>query len=125
MTFKIAALLPVLGLAALAGCVEFGDTGAVRDANALAIACDTDAAVSLSARTARGTGLAAELAELQQVVFLRDAGRRAEADRILAARYQRVEADADTRAETEKAVQTSLSDLRAERARQTGQQSCN
>lgn len=110
--------------ALLGGCVSLGNTGAVEEANELAISCRTDEALALAARTANGQTLAGGLAELQRVVFLRDAGRLAEADRALDARNRRVKADAVARAETERALESSLSELRAERRKRTGQSHC-
>lgn len=109
---------------ALAGCVSFGDANSVRAASDLAVSCRTDEALSLSARTADGTTVAGGVAELQRVVFLRDAGRFAEADRALEARNIRVAADARARAETERAVEKALADLRAERLELTGRAIC-
>lgn len=121
--FHIAGALAGIGLA-LIGCSSVGDTNAVKQANELAIACRTDEALALARQTASGTTLAGGLAELQAVVFLRDAGRTAEANRALAARNDRVGADAEARAETEQAVAQSLADLRAERRERTGQPLC-
>jgi hypothetical protein len=108
----------------LAGCVSLGSTDAVKEANELAISCRTDEALSLAARTSHGQTLAGGLAELQRVVFLRDAGRSAEADKVLDARYRRINATATARAETERAVETSLGELRAERRERTGRSLC-
>ena len=120
-------LFSALGLTGLAlgGCVSFGDTGAVKEANELAISCRTHEALALAAQTANGQTLAGGLAELQRVVFLRDAGRFAEADRALAERNRRVNADAEARAETDEAVAQSLAELRAERRDGTGRATCN
>lgn len=49
--------------AALSGCVSFGDTDAVKEANALAISCRTDEALALAARTENGDTLAGRIAE--------------------------------------------------------------
>lgn len=95
----------------LNGCVSFGNTDAVREANELAISCQTDTAIALAAQTSDGTTLAGGLAELQRVVFLRDAGRNAEASQVLEARYRRLNADSETRAETERSLQESLDAL--------------
>ncbi len=115
-----------LGLISLApaGCVSFGNTSAVREANELAISCRTEETLALAAETANGQTLAGGLAELQRVVFLRDAGRRAEADRALDARNQRVNADARAIADTEQAVEKSLAELRTERRDRTGEALC-
>jgi hypothetical protein len=108
----------------LIGCVSFGDTDAVKEANALAIGCRTDEALALAAQTADAQTLAGGLAELQRVVFLRDVGRVAEAEQALDARNRRVNADAAARAQTEQAVEESLAKLRAERRARTGRSTC-
>ncbi len=108
----------------LSGCVSFGNTDAVKQANELAIACRTDEALALTAQTTEAQTLAGGIAELQRIVFLRDAGRFAEADRLLDARNQRLGADAQDKAETESAIEDSLADLRAERRSRTGQSVC-
>ncbi|MDW4500554.1 hypothetical protein R5H30_21380 [Sulfitobacter sp. D35] len=115
-----------LGLAAiaLASCASFGNTNAVKEANELAISCRTEEALAASTQASSGETLARELAELQKVVILRDAGRLEEADRALDLRNQRVKADAQTRAETEQAVEQSVADLRAQRTDRTGQPLC-
>lgn len=106
------------------GCVSLGNTDAVNKANELAISCRTDEALALAAQTANGQTLAGGIAELQRVVFLRDAGRIAEADRALQARNQRVNADAAARAETEESVRESLTELRTEREERTDSAVC-
>jgi hypothetical protein len=118
--------LAVVGLSGLllSGCGSIGNTSAVRQANELAIACRTDEALGMAAQTADGQTLAGGIAELQRVVFLRDAGRIAEADRALEARNRRVDADAAARAETEQSVQKSLAELREERRARTGRAVC-
>jgi hypothetical protein len=104
----------------VASCGSLGDTGAVKEANELVIACNTDEALRAVDRAARGGGLGANIADLQRVVILHDAGRRSEADAALAARSARAEANAEARAEAERAVSKSLSQLRAERQQRTG-----
>ena len=122
----ICRLLPSLGLLALllGGCVSIGNTNAVEQANELAIACRTDEALALAGRTTDPTTLAGGIAELQRVVFLRDAGRIAEADRALEARNMRVGADASESADTAQSVEASLAELRAERRARTGRAVC-
>jgi hypothetical protein len=98
-----------LGLAAVAitlvaSCGSFGDTGAVKEAKELVIACNTDEALRAVDRAAKGGGLGANIADLQRVVILRDAGRLSEADAALAARNARAGADAGASAEAERAV---------------------
>lgn len=76
-------------------------------------------------RAARGGGLGANIADLQRVVILRDAGRLSEADAALAERNARAGADAEARAHAERSVSKSLQDLRAERQKQTGRRVCS
>ena len=111
-------------VATLAACGTMGDTGAVKDAYQQAIACETDKALASVDRAARGGGLGAELADLQGVVILRDAGRTSEAAAALAERNARVNADAEAAAEAEKGVAESLAELRAERQESTGRRTC-
>ena len=111
-------------IALLTSCGTLGDTGAVKEANELAIACKTDQALRAVDRAARGGGLGANIADLQRVVILRDAGRLSEADAALAARNARAGADAEAAAKAERAVSKSLADLRAERQKQTGRRVC-
>ena len=106
------------------GCVSFGNTDAVKQANELAIACQTDEALALTEQTTDTQTLAGGIAELQGIVILRDAGRLAEADRLLDARNQRVSANTQDRAETENAIEESLTDLHSERRSRTGQSGC-
>lgn len=108
----------------LSGCVSFGNTDAVKQANELAITCRTDEALALTAQTTDTQTLAGGIAELQRIVFLRDDGRFAEADRLLDARNQRTGANAQDRVETESAIKESLTDLRSERQSRTGQSVC-
>jgi len=109
----------------LASCGSLGDTGAVKEANELAIACKTNEALRAVDRAARGGGLGANIADLQRVVILRDAGRLSEADAALAERNARAGADAEARAHAERSVSKSLQDLRAERQKQTGRRVCS
>ena len=108
----------------LASCGTLGDTGAVKEANKLAIACKTDQALMAVDRAAQGGGLGANIADLQRVVILRDAGRTSEADTAMAERNARAGADADAVAEADRAVAKSLEELRAEREKQTGRRTC-
>jgi purine nucleoside permease len=101
-----------------------GDTDAVKKANDLAIACETDKALMAVDRAAKSGGLGAGIADLQRVVILRDAGRMSEADAAMAERNERAGADAQAAAEAERAVSKSLEELRAERQKQTGRRIC-
>ncbi len=116
--------LAASAMAVLSACGTMGDTGAVKKANELAIACETDQALKAVDRAARGGGLGAQIADLQRVVILRDAGRMSEAAAAMAERNARAGADAEAAAEAERAVSESLEDLRAERQKRTGRRSC-
>lgn len=118
------ALLTILTLPTLSACGMMGDTGAVKDANELAIECRIDEALAAVEQAEQGGGLGSYIADLQKVVILRDAGRMEEAEAAMAARNERAEATAEEAAEAEEAVQESLSDLRAERQKQTGSATC-
>ena len=115
-------LVAGVSMATLYACGSLGDTRAVKEANKLAIGCETDKALAAVDRAAQGGGLGANLADLQQVVILRDAGRTAEANAAMAERNAR--AGAEAAAEAERAVSQSLDDLRAEREKQTWQRVC-
>ena len=116
--------IAVSAITLISACGSLGDTGAVKEANGLAIACQTDEALQAVDRAAGGGGLGANIADLQRVVILRDAGRLSEADAAMAARNARAGADAEAAAEAERAVSKSLEDLRAERDKQTGRRVC-
>jgi hypothetical protein len=116
--------MAVFASTVLSACGSIGDTGAVKQANELAIACQTDQALIAVDRAARGGGLGANIADLQRVVILRDAGRTSEAAAAMAERNARVGADAEAAAEAERAVSQSLADLRAERRKRTGRGTC-
>jgi hypothetical protein len=122
-------LLPTVVLVAgsaflLPACGTVGDTGAVKQANELAIACKTDEALAAAERASRGGGLGANIGDLQRVVILRDAGRTSEAAAAMAERNQRAGADAKAAAEAEQAVGKSLEELRAECHKRTGRRTC-
>lgn len=118
-------LLAVVASTLLAACGTIGDTGAVKDGNELAIACKTDQALTAAHRAAQGGSLAAHIADLQRVVFLRAAGRVAEANAALEARNASVGADTDAAAKAERGVSESLEDLRDERQRRLGRRVCS
>ena len=117
-------LVAGVSMATLSACGSLGDTSAVKEANKLAIGCETDKALAAVDRAAQSGGLSANIADLQQVVILRDAGRTAKANAAMAERNARAGADAEAAAEAERAVSKSLDDLRAEREKQTGQRVC-
>jgi len=124
--FRRVGMNPVLApmITVLAACGTLGDTGAVKEANTLAIACRTDQALMAVDRAARGGGLGANIADLQRVIILRDAGRISEADTAMAERNARVGADAEAVAEADRAVAKSVEELRAEREKQAGRRTC-
>lgn len=116
----------VISLAALmvSSCGMVGDTGAIKDAGRLAIECKTDQALAALDRAEQGGGLGTYLAELERVVFLRDVGRDAEAEKALAAYLSKPEAADTDPAELEQSIQDSLNKLREERRKKTGQDTC-
>ena len=116
--------LPAVSITVLSACGTMGDTAGVKEANELAIACETDNALVAVDRAARGGGLGANIADLQRVVILREAGRTSEADAAMAERNARAGADAEAAVEAERAVSKSLEQMRAERRKQTGQRIC-
>lgn len=129
MTFPIARLMQksfLLALSAvvLTACGTIGDTSAVTDANDLAIACETDRALLAVDRAAKSGGLGANIADLQRVVILRDAGRLSEAEAAMADRNARAGADAQAAAEAERAVSESLNEMRSVRQKETGRRVC-
>ena len=111
-------------IATLSACGSMGNTDAISDASRLAIDCQTDKALAALDRAGQGGGLAANIADLERVVILRDAGRTSEAAAAMAERNARAEADAEARAEAEEAVAESLDELRDERQKRTGRRTC-
>lgn len=114
----------MLSAVALSACGTVGDTSAVKDANNLAIACETDKALMAVDSAAKSGGLSASIADLQRVVILRDAGRLAQANAAMADRNARADADAQAAAEAERAVSESLEEMRSARQKQTGRRVC-
>ena len=117
-------LLTALSVVALSACGTVGDSSAVKDANNLAIACETDEALLAVDRAAKSGGLSGSIADLQRVVILRDAGRLSEADAAMADRNARAGADAQAATEAERAVSESLEELRSARHKETGRRVC-
>ena len=111
-------------IATLSACGSMGNTDAIKDASELAIACQTDKALAALDRAGEGGGLAANIAELERVVILRDAGRMSEATAAMAERNARAGAGAEDKAEAEEAVSESLDELRDERQERTGRRTC-
>jgi len=112
----------------LSGCgagLKFGEVGAVKEANELAIACKTNEALAAVDRASGGGGLGASIGDLQRVVILRDAGRMSEANAAMAERNKRWGVDAKAAAEAEEAVAKSMEEMRAERLKRTGRRTCD
>lgn len=132
-TIRGAAIACLMGLtiSALSACgggpryaLNLGDTDGVKRANELAIACDLSGALAVIDRTRASGGLSSNIAQLQRVVFLRDVGRMSEANTLLAEWNRATGATAAEAADTERSVQQSLADLRAERQSRTGSATC-
>jgi hypothetical protein len=104
--------------------LNLGDTDGVKSANEVAIACDLSGALAVIDQTRASGGLSSNLAQLQRVVFLRDAGRTSDANAALAEWNRATGATAAEAADTERSVQRSLADLRAERQSRTGSPTC-
>ena len=108
---------------ALAGAVV-GDVKDAKKGMKQAIKCNYDKALErLDTAIAEG-GFAAELAVLEKVVVLLDAGREAEAEKVLAERNENVGASAEDIVEARKSIDETLEGLRAEREQQTGSRTC-
>lgn len=122
-SFSLRLLTAVLGVFC-SSCGIVGDTGALKEANELAVSCRTEDALAAVDRAAARGGFSSYLAELERVVFLRDAGRTSEADAALAERNRRAEADAQDMAEADQAVAESVKELRDERERKLGKRLC-
>ena len=75
-------------------------------------------------RAAASGGLSANIADLQRVVILRDAGRMSAADAAMAERNTRAGADAEAAADAERAVSQAIEEMRAERHKLTGRRNC-
>jgi hypothetical protein len=104
--------------------LNLGDTDGVKRANELAIACDLSGALAIIDQTRASGGLSSNIAQLQRMVFLRDAGRMRDANAALAEWNRATGATAAEAADTERSVQRSLADLRAERQARTGSPEC-
>jgi hypothetical protein len=122
--FHRTALSLAAAVSLLSACGSVGDTTAVKQAAELAIDCKTREALAAVDRASQGGGLSSNIADLQRVVILRDAGRMSEADAAMAARNKRAGADAKAAAEAEQSVANAIEQLRAERMKQTGRSTC-
>jgi hypothetical protein len=117
-------ILTLAVIATLSACGSMGNTDAIKDASELAIDCQTDKALAVLDRAGQGGGLAADIADLERVVILRDAGHTSEATAAMNERNARAGADAKARAEAEEAVSKSLGELRTERQKRRGRRTC-
>ena len=109
--------------AALAGAI-IGDVKDTKEGIKQAINCNHDEALQkLDAAIPEG-GFAAELAVLEKVVVLIDAGREKEANDVMAERNERTDASEDEIAKAEASVEETLENLRDEREKQTGSRTC-
>ena len=121
--------LPVIMLlivSLLSACLfEIGDTDSVKEASELAIDCKTDEALAAVDRASQGGGLGAGIADLLRVAILRDAGRSEEADAAMALRNERWKVDDENAAEAEKSVVKTVSEIRSERQKRTGEITCD
>ena len=109
--------------AALAGAF-MGDVKDTKEAMKLAIKCDHEQALQKLDKAVAEGGFAAQLADLEKVVVLIDAGRDREAKDLMAERNARIDASEDEISEAEASVKETLENLRDEREKQTGRRSC-
>ena len=121
------AALLILGLAVTVSSAHGAVIGDLEDAKKgmkQAIKCHYDKALEkLDTAIAEG-GFAAELAALEKVVVLLDAGREDEAKEAMAERNKRAGATPEEIAEAENSIAETLENLRAEREKQTGSRTC-
>ena len=108
---------------ALAGSV-MGDVKDTKEGMKLAIKCDYDEALQKFDKAIAEGGFAAQLADLEKVVVLIDAGRDGEAKDVMAERNARIDASEDEILEAEDSVKETLENLRDEREKQTGRRTC-
>jgi len=101
-----------------------GDVKDTKEGMKQAIKCNYEKALDkLDTAIAEG-GFAAELAVLEKIVVLIDAGREREAEDVMAERNERTDASEDDIAKVETSVEEALEDLRDEREKQTGNRTC-
>ena len=124
ISFLRATPLLAIASALISACGTIGDTDAVKEASELAIDCKTHEALAAVDRASQGGGLGANIADLQRVVILRDAGQMSEADAAMAERNQRAGADAKAAAEADQSVAKSMEEMRVERQKRTGRRIC-
>ncbi len=107
-----------------AGCGMMGDTASIKSATALAVECKTDAALAALDRADQSGGIATYLSGLERVGILRDVGRTGEAEAAMEAYLSRPEADSSSPQEINQSIDEFISELRAERLKQTGNATC-
>ena len=108
---------------ALAGAI-MGDVKDTKEGMKLAIKCDHEQALQKLDKAIAEGGFAAQLADLEKVVVLIDAGRDREAKDVMAERNARIDASEDEISEAEASVKETLENLRDEREKQTGRRTC-
>ncbi len=86
--------------------------------------CNYDKALQKFETAMAGGGFAAELAVLEKVVVLIDAGREREAQEVMAERNERIDASEEEISEAEASIQETLKNLRDEREKETGSRTC-
>jgi hypothetical protein len=108
---------------------KLGDVNALKDAEKLAIDCQTYEALAMVDRAtpdaSQKINIGAAVGDLLRVVILRDSGRIEEADAAMAERNKRWNADAKNIAEAQKSVAESVEKMRDEREKRTGHRTCN
>lgn len=118
------ATVAVLVMSLTAACGMMGDTRSVNKAQELAVNCETDKALALLDKADTSGGLGMYVADLSRVGILRDAGREPEAAAALEA-YMSLPENADTSAEeVRKSLRQYIDNLRKERRKSTGSESC-
>ncbi len=108
---------------ALAGAI-MGDVKDTKEGMKLAIKCNHEEALQKLDKAIAEGGFAAQLADLEKVVVLIDAGRDGEAKDVMAERNARIDASEDEILEAEDSVKETLENLRDEREKQTGRRTC-
>jgi hypothetical protein len=101
-----------------------GDVKDTKEGMKQAIQCNYDEALKKLDKAIKEGGFAAELAVLEKIVVLMDAGREKEANEVMAERNERTDASEDEIEKTEASVEETLENLRDEREKQTGSRAC-
>lgn len=116
--------LAVVFAALVSGCGSLGDTGSIKEATSLAVACRTDEALRALDKAERGGGLGKYLAGLERVGILRDAGRDTEAADALETYRAREESRYTSDEEIESSLENFVAELREKRRDKTGSSVC-